>query len=83
MLEWLASGGDAERYEIAFDKGDYTRHVKDIPLWTPRWFNAIPNPLAIRTNLGHGGEGVCDEARGFELPCGWTQSLVHGSKLAF
>ena len=28
------------------------------------------------------GEGVCDEARGFELPYGWTQSLVHGSKLA-
>ncbi len=84
ILYWLAEGGNAERYEVAFAKAEYERFVgTHVEPWTNRWFQLTPVPNAIRATSGHGGRGVCDEARGFDLPFGWVRSLVHGSKLAF
>ena len=84
VLEWLALGGNAERYEIAFNKKEYFNKVGNSTApWTDRWLYQIPEPVSIRANSGHSGKGVCDDARGYALPPGFTDYLAHGSKLAF
>ena len=69
---------------VAFDKVAWERcgaHLYEP--FTERLLRDIPTPLYIRTTAGHRGKGICDAARGFVLPQGFTSELAHGSMLAY
>ena len=81
-LEWLSAGND-ERFEIAFDNVAWDSCYAH--LYEPfgeRWLREIPKPLYVRATSGHKGKGICDSARGYTLPQGFTGELAHGSMLA-
>ena len=83
LIEWIARGND-ERFEIAFNQVGWERCGAFVyEPFTERWLREIPTPIFIRATAGHKGKGICDEARGFALPQGFTSSLAHGSMLAY
>ena len=68
ILWWLASCGNKERYEVAFERDVLRNAVGDAERWSDRWFRYLAVPHSIRATSGHGGKGICDEARGVALP---------------
>ena len=82
-LEWISASND-DRFEVAFDKVAWQKCGAH--LYEPfgeRWLREIPKPLYIRATSGHKGKGICDAARGYALPQGFTSELAHGSMLAY
>ena len=83
LLEYIIYGSNKLRYEVAWTKEELDRNCPRVEAWSERWWRFAPEPRQIRALIGHSNQGICDEARGFELPDDFVETLRHGSRLSF